>query len=61
MLRENATGITAALVSAASWAVGSFLFKSLGEVFSPLAMTLSKGVFSLVKLSENASSQEHLQ
>jgi drug/metabolite transporter (DMT)-like permease len=50
MLRENATGITAALGSAASWAVGSFLFKSLGEVFSPLAMTLSKGVFSLVLL-----------
>jgi drug/metabolite transporter (DMT)-like permease len=50
MLRENATGITAALGSAASWAVGSFLFKSLGEVFSPLALTLSKGVFSLVLL-----------
>ena len=50
MLRENATGITAALGSAASWAVGSFLFKSLGEVFSPPAMTLSKGVFSLVLL-----------
>jgi predicted methyltransferase len=42
MLRENVIGITAALGSAASWAVGSFLFKSLGEVFSPLAMTLSK-------------------
>jgi drug/metabolite transporter (DMT)-like permease len=50
MLRENATGITAALGSALSWAVASFLFKSLGEVFSPLAMTLSKGVFSLVLL-----------
>jgi drug/metabolite transporter (DMT)-like permease len=50
MLRENVIGITAALGSAASWAVGSFLFKSLGEVFSPLAMTLSKGVFSLVLL-----------
>jgi drug/metabolite transporter (DMT)-like permease len=50
MLGENATGITAALGSAASWAVGSYLFKSLGAVFSPLAMTLSKGVFSLVLL-----------
>ncbi len=50
MLRENATGITAALGSAASWAIGSFLFRSLGEFFSPLAMTLSKGVLSLVLL-----------
>jgi drug/metabolite transporter (DMT)-like permease len=50
MLSENVTGITAALGSAASWAVGSFLFKSLGEVFSPLAMSLSKGVISLVLL-----------
>jgi drug/metabolite transporter (DMT)-like permease len=50
MFTQNATGITAALGSAASWAVGSFLFKSLGEVFSPLALTLSKGVFSLVML-----------
>jgi drug/metabolite transporter (DMT)-like permease len=47
MLEMNVTGITAALGSAASWAVGSFLFKALGEVFSPLALTLSKGVLSL--------------
>src|SRR5262249_18372320 len=50
MLRENATGITAALGSAASWAVGSSLFKSRREVSPPLAMTLSKGVLSLVLL-----------
>jgi drug/metabolite transporter (DMT)-like permease len=50
MLGENLMGITAALGSAASWAVGSFLFKALGEVMSPLAMTLSKGACSLVLL-----------
>jgi len=50
MLDTNVTGALAALGSAASWAVGSFLFKALGEVLSPLAMTLSKGVCSLVLL-----------
>jgi drug/metabolite transporter (DMT)-like permease len=50
MLDANVTGALAALGSAASWAVGSFLFKALGEVLSPLAMTLSKGVCSLVLL-----------
>jgi drug/metabolite transporter (DMT)-like permease len=50
MLEVNVTGITAALGSAASWAVGSFLFKALGEVLSPVAMTLAKGVCSLALL-----------
>jgi len=50
MSDTNVTGTVAALGSAASWAVGSFLFKALGEVLSPLAMTLSKGVCSLVLL-----------
>lgn len=40
-------GIAAALGSAASWAVGSILFKQLGERISPLALTLSKGVVSV--------------
>ena len=44
-------GIAAALVSAASWAVGSILFKRLGESLSPVAMTLSKGIVSVVLLA----------
>lgn len=40
-------GIAAALGSAASWALGSILFKQLGERISPLALTLSKGVVSV--------------
>ncbi len=40
----------AALGSAASWAVGSILFKQLGEQISPLAMTLAKGGVSVVLL-----------
>jgi drug/metabolite transporter (DMT)-like permease len=43
-------GIAAALGSAASWAVGSILFKQLGERISPLAMTLAKGGVSVVFL-----------
>jgi drug/metabolite transporter (DMT)-like permease len=50
MLDTNALGAIAALGSAASWAIGAFLFKALGEVLSPLAMTLSKGVCSLLLL-----------
>ncbi len=50
MLDTNVIGALAALGSAASWAIGSFLFKALGEVLSPLAMTLSKGICSLVLL-----------
>lgn len=47
----RAIGITAALGSAASWAVGSILFKRLGESISPLAMTLAKGAVSVVLLA----------
>ncbi|MCX7825925.1 MAG: DMT family transporter [Verrucomicrobiae bacterium] len=43
-------GAGAALLSAASWAVGSILFKRIGERVSPFGMTLSKGVVSLVLL-----------
>jgi drug/metabolite transporter (DMT)-like permease len=50
MQDTNALGAIAALGSAASWAIGAFLFKALGEVLSPLAMTLSKGVCSLMLL-----------
>lgn len=44
-------GMAAALGSAASWAVGSILFKRLGERISPVAMTLAKGVVSIVLLA----------
>lgn len=50
MLETNALGSAAALGSAVSWAIGAFLFKGLGETLSPLAMTLAKGVCSLVFL-----------
>ncbi|AKG22936.1 DMT family transporter [Calothrix sp. 336/3] len=43
-------GITAALASSASWAIGSILFKRLGESISPLAMTLAKGSVSVILL-----------
>jgi drug/metabolite transporter (DMT)-like permease len=43
-------GIAAALGSAASWALGSILFKQLGERISPLAMTLAKGGVSTILL-----------
>ncbi|MEA5390334.1 DMT family transporter [Cyanobium gracile UHCC 0139] len=44
-------GILAALGSAASWALGSILFKGLGAGVSSLAMTLGKGVLSVLLLS----------
>ncbi len=43
-------GISAALGSAASWAIGSILFKRIGETASPLAMTMLKGLVSVVLL-----------
>jgi len=50
MLEIELAGVMAALGSAASWAVGAFLFKTLGEVLPPVAMTLAKGVSSLALL-----------
>jgi drug/metabolite transporter (DMT)-like permease len=44
-------GMAAALGSAASWAIGSILFKRLGEHLSPMAMTLAKGSLSVLLLS----------
>ena len=48
---EHAIGVAAALTSAASWAVGTILFKGIGENFSPSAMTLVKSLFSVVLLA----------
>lgn len=44
-------GVAAALGSAASWAVGSVLFKQLGDHLSPVAMTLAKGTVASVFLA----------
>lgn len=44
-------GILAALASAASWAVGTLLFKGIGEEFSPMAMTFIKSCLGLVLLA----------
>lgn len=43
-------GIAAALGSAASWALGTILFKRIGENMSPLAMTMAKAALSVVLL-----------
>jgi len=43
-------GIGAALTSAASWALGSILFKKIGETVSPFGMTLSKGILGILLL-----------
>jgi drug/metabolite transporter (DMT)-like permease len=43
-------GTLAALGSAASWAVGTLLFKGIGEEFSPMAMTFIKSLLGLLLL-----------
>jgi len=43
-------GMGAALASAASWAIGSILFKRIGETVTPFGMTLSKGAVSSLLL-----------
>jgi len=48
---EHALGVGAALASAASWAVGTILFKGIGENFSPSAMTLIKSLLSVLLLA----------
>jgi drug/metabolite transporter (DMT)-like permease len=44
-------GTLAALGSAASWAVGTLLFKGIGEEFSPIAMTFIKSLLGLLLLA----------
>ncbi len=43
-------GIAASLGCAASWAVGSILFRKIGDDVSPLGMNLGKGLIGLVLL-----------
>ena len=47
---ERAIGIAAALASAFCWALGSILFKQLGERLSPTALTFAKGIVGTVFL-----------
>jgi drug/metabolite transporter (DMT)-like permease len=48
---EHAVGVCAALGSAASWAVGTILFKGIGERFPASAMTLVKSLLSVLLLA----------
>lgn len=43
-------GVMAALGSAASWALGSVLFRRLGDHLPPVALTFAKGITSIVLL-----------
>jgi len=47
----HAVGVCAALGSAASWAVGTILFKGIGERFPASSMTLVKSLLSVLLLS----------
>lgn len=47
---ERAIGIAAALGSAACWALGSVLFKKLGNQLTPVALTFAKGIVGSVFL-----------
>jgi drug/metabolite transporter (DMT)-like permease len=51
VLTAHLLGIFAALGSAASWAVGTLLFKGIGEEFSPMAMTFIKSCLGLLLLA----------
>ena len=44
-------GISAALASSLSWAIGTVLLKTVGDGISSLAMTLAKGAISLVLIA----------
>jgi drug/metabolite transporter (DMT)-like permease len=50
-LTPHLIGVLAALGSAASWAVGTLLFKGIGEEFSPMAMTFIKSFLGLLLLA----------
>jgi drug/metabolite transporter (DMT)-like permease len=50
MLDDNIIGAAAALGSAASWALGSVLFKMLGDKLEPVALTFAKGLLGVLML-----------
>lgn len=47
---EKTIGLAAALGSAAAWALGSILFKRLGEKISSVSLTFAKGLLSVFLL-----------
>lgn len=49
-MNTDILGISAALMSAASWALGAIMFSKIGESVSPVAMTFAKGVIGIVLL-----------
>lgn len=49
-MEDRIVGIAAALLSAASWALGSVLFKMLGDRLRPIVLTFAKGVVGAVLL-----------
>jgi drug/metabolite transporter (DMT)-like permease len=51
LVTPHLIGILAALGSAASWAVGTLLFKGIGEEFTPMAMTFIKSCLGLLLLA----------
>jgi len=50
MPESTLLGAAAALGSATAWVMGAFLFKAIGDLLSPLAMTLAKGALSVLLL-----------
>jgi drug/metabolite transporter (DMT)-like permease len=49
--RETLIGAAAALASAGSWALGSVLFRRLGDVLAPVVLTAAKGVAGAAMLA----------
>lgn len=50
MVDDKIIGAAAALGSAASWALGSVLFKMLGDKLEPVALTFAKGLLGVLML-----------
>ena len=49
-MEKTILGITFALLSTASWAVCSIIFKKLGEKLEPVGMTCVKSLLSFIYL-----------
>lgn len=49
-MNSELIGMTAALGSAASWALGSVLFRRLGDDIPPVSLTFAKGIAGIVLL-----------
>ncbi len=50
MINDQIIGAVAALGSAASWALGSVLFKMLGDKLEPVPLTFAKGLLGSLML-----------